>query len=121
MTRMLKVALGVLVVVAALTLRLAWEVVGETRHEPRPITASLVAQETTGPPPAPKTPPPAPKTPPPAPKTPTPPSPPPPPLPSPPSAPPFNAGGPSGGPVPLMPDGSCPKEFPQERDKACYP
>jgi hypothetical protein len=32
----------------------------------------------------------------------------------------FNAGGPDGGPVPLMPDGTCPREFPAPRDGACY-
>jgi hypothetical protein len=31
------------------------------------------------------------------------------------------SGGPSGGPVPLMTDGSCPREFPVERDGGCYP
>jgi hypothetical protein len=33
----------------------------------------------------------------------------------------FNAGGPTHGPVPLMPDGSCPAEFPAKQDGACYP
>jgi hypothetical protein len=33
----------------------------------------------------------------------------------------FNAGGPANGPVPLMPDGSCPAEFPIVRSGACYP
>lgn len=33
----------------------------------------------------------------------------------------FNAGGPEGGPVPSMPDGSCPVEFPVEQNGACYP
>jgi hypothetical protein len=33
----------------------------------------------------------------------------------------FNAGGPSNGPVPLMPDGGCPPEFPTEQNGACYP
>ena len=32
----------------------------------------------------------------------------------------FEAGGPGAGPVPLMPDGSCPREFPTVRDGACY-
>jgi hypothetical protein len=32
----------------------------------------------------------------------------------------FEAGGPSSGPVPLMPSGSCPREFPTMRDGACY-
>lgn len=57
--------------------------------------------------------------------TPTPgPAPPPPPRPNPPPppppAPPFNAGGPKVGPVPPMPDGSCPKEYPDQRGGACY-
>lgn len=53
---------------------------------------------------------------------PTPPSPPPPPspAPTPTPAPPFKAGGPSEGPVPLMPTGECPKEFPMQRGSACY-
>ena len=33
----------------------------------------------------------------------------------------FNAGGPKSGPAPLMPDGSCPSEFPIEQSGACYP
>jgi hypothetical protein len=33
----------------------------------------------------------------------------------------FDSGGSTGGAVPLMPDGSCPAEFPVERDGACYP
>ncbi len=33
----------------------------------------------------------------------------------------LDAGGPSSGPLPLMPDGSCPREFPTMRDGACYP
>jgi hypothetical protein len=32
----------------------------------------------------------------------------------------LEAGGPSSGPLPLMPDGGCPKEFPTKRDGACY-
>jgi hypothetical protein len=32
----------------------------------------------------------------------------------------FNAGGPSNGPVPLMPDGGCPREFPSKRGNLCY-
>src|SRR5215212_5167482 len=42
------------------------------------------------------------------------------PTPPPPPAPPFNAGGPKAGPVPPMPDGSCPKEYPDQRGNACY-
>jgi hypothetical protein len=33
----------------------------------------------------------------------------------------FNAGGPTRGPVPLMPDGGCPKEFPVKHNGLCYP
>jgi hypothetical protein len=33
----------------------------------------------------------------------------------------LRAGGPTDGPVPLMPDGGCPREFPDMRDAACYP
>jgi hypothetical protein len=32
----------------------------------------------------------------------------------------FRAGRPRSGPVPLMPDGGCPVEYPVERDGACY-
>ena len=69
--------------------------------------------ETTGPapPPSPPQPFPRPSPPPPRPQ----PSPPPPPP-----APPFKAGGPQDGPVPAMPNGGCPKEFPAKRGEACY-
>jgi hypothetical protein len=33
----------------------------------------------------------------------------------------LEAGGPTSGPVPLMPDGGCPREFPTMRHGACYP
>jgi hypothetical protein len=33
----------------------------------------------------------------------------------------LEAGGPTSGPVPLMPEGGCPREFPIKRDGACYP
>ena len=33
----------------------------------------------------------------------------------------LEAGGPTSGPVPLMPDGGCPQEFPTKRDEVCYP
>ena len=33
----------------------------------------------------------------------------------------FDSGGSANGPVPLMPDGSCPAEFPVEQSGACYP
>ena len=56
-----------------------------------------------------------------------PPSPPPPrpPTPNPPSPPPnqgplMGSGGSSSGPVPLMPNGRCPKEFPLKQDGTCY-
>jgi hypothetical protein len=32
----------------------------------------------------------------------------------------FNSGGPTHGPVPLMPDGGCPKEFPVKHGGLCY-
>jgi len=32
----------------------------------------------------------------------------------------MNAGGPKAGPVPVMPNGECPKEFPVKRSGACY-
>jgi hypothetical protein len=32
----------------------------------------------------------------------------------------FDSGGPTTGPFPLMPDGTCPKEFPVKRGGACY-
>src|SRR5829696_5189121 len=32
----------------------------------------------------------------------------------------FNSGGPPYGPVPLMPDGGCPVEYPHEHEDACY-
>jgi hypothetical protein len=51
----------------------------------------------------------------PAPKSP---SPPPPPTPN--SGALMSAGGPTTGPVPVMPNGSCPQEFPERRGDACY-
>jgi hypothetical protein len=33
----------------------------------------------------------------------------------------LDAGGPTSGPVPLMPEGGCPREFPTMRAGACYP
>ena len=42
------------------------------------------------------------------------------PQPTPAPAPPFNAGGPEDGPVPLMPGGECPVEFPVKKGTACY-
>ncbi len=66
-------------------------------------------QPKTSPPPPPRpTPPPPPR-----------PTPPPPPRPAPP-APQFKAGGAEAGPVPLMPNGNCPKQFPIKQGKACH-
>lgn len=33
----------------------------------------------------------------------------------------LKAGGPTSGPVPLMPGRGCPKEYPVRRGEACYP
>ncbi len=33
----------------------------------------------------------------------------------------LEAGGPTSGPLPLMPDGGCPREFPKMSDGLCYP
>jgi hypothetical protein len=33
----------------------------------------------------------------------------------------FDSGGPTNGPVPLMPDGGCPVEFPVQHNGLCYP
>lgn len=33
----------------------------------------------------------------------------------------MDAGGPTAGPVPLMPGGGCPEEYPVRRHGACYP
>ena len=63
----------------------------------------------------PKTPATLPKTTPPAPKTPLPSS-----SPRPGDGTLMNAGGPTAGPIPKMPDGSCPPEFPAVQDDACY-
>lgn len=49
-----------------------------------------------------------------------PPQPPQPPQPQPDSGTLFEAGGATSGPAPLMPNGSCPAEFPIMRDGACY-
>jgi hypothetical protein len=42
------------------------------------------------------------------------------PFPIPPPTPSFKAGGAEAGPVPLMPNGRCPKEFPVKQGGACY-
>ncbi len=49
---------------------------------------------------------------------PSPPPPPPPPNPDPGTL--MKAGGPLEGPIPRMPGGGCPKEFPVEKEKGCY-
>jgi hypothetical protein len=33
----------------------------------------------------------------------------------------LEAGGPTSGPLPLMPDGGCPREFPTRQEGLCYP
>lgn len=81
----------------------------------------IIGGPTTSPTPRP----PSPSPPPPPPPRPTPqppPSPPPTPTPSPPidEGELMNAGGPGEGPVPLMPGGGCPEEFPTKRGGACY-
>ena len=81
-----------------------------------PAATSGAQPKTTPSPPPPSTTPP----PPPAPPTPRPPAPTPAPPPGPNPGTLMNAGAPAAGPVPRMPDGSCPKEFPQERSGACY-
>ena len=90
-----------------------------------PVTAAIDEPETTSgaqpktaPPPPSTTPRPTPPPPPPTP--PRPPSPPPSPPPEPNPGTLMNAGGPTAGPAPRMPHGSCPKEFPQQRSGACY-
>jgi hypothetical protein len=117
----LKVAVILVVVATGIVLRLAWEVV-DRPFVASALTVSPVAQTTTGqgpnqgpkqgpnqgpgprpsPGPGPNQGPGAPQPEPPR------------PTPS------LNAGGPESGPLPLMPDGSCPKEYPQMRDNACY-
>ena len=77
--------------------------------------AGVQAQETTG------ISSPSQKTSPPPQKTSPPPQEPPQPQPTPAPAPQFKAGGSEAGPVPLMPSGGCPKEFPVKQGKACYP
>ena len=115
----LKVAVILLVVATGIVLRLAWEVV-DRPFVASALTVSPVAQTTTGPSPnqgpnqgpgpdpspgpgpGPGQGPGAPQPEPPRP------------------APSLNAGGPEAGPLPLMPSGSCPKEYPEMRDNACY-
>jgi hypothetical protein len=101
---------AVLLLVAGISLHAAWE----------PIPFAEAAQP--DPSPQPKTPPDPPKTPPAPPKAP--PSPTPPPNPQASSRPGdgtlMNAGGPGTGPIPLMPGGECPVEFPVQSGGACY-
>ena len=82
-----------------------------------PETTSQTQPETKSPPPPSTTPR---TTPPPPPTLPRPPLPSPAPPPEPNQGTLMNAGGPTAGPAPRMLDGSCPKEFPQERGGACY-
>jgi hypothetical protein len=83
-----------------------------------PVTAAIDSPEATSGTQPKTTPPPSPST------TPSPPprpptsSPPPQPGPNPGTL--MNAGGPAAGPVPRMPGGGCPKEFPKLRDGVCY-
>ena len=90
------------------------------------LDENLLEDDIRGGPTTSPTPPPRPSpSPPPTPPRPTPqppPSPPPTPTPSPPidEGELMNAGGPGEGPVPLMPGGGCPEEFPTKRGGACY-
>ena len=80
-------------------------------------------EETTAPtpPPPPQPPQPTPQPPPqPAPQPPPRPQPTPQPPPTPAPAPPFKAGGSQAGPVPIIPSGGCPKEFPVKQSRAYY-
>lgn len=79
---------------------------GGTTSAPKPSPSSPPA----GPSPKSAAPPPPPPAPPPRPTLP----------PSPPPGPVFNSGGPSEGPVPVMPSGGCPREYPQQHGNACY-
>ena len=100
-----RLAIAALIIVTGLTLRIAYEY----------TTTPAQAQERD---PAPKTqtpPAPAPKTPATPPKTPS-----PTPPPQPERGKLLEAGGAVTGPVPLMPDGSCPVEYPVKQNGACY-
>ena len=123
---LVKVAVVVLVVATGFALRLAWEVVERpfVTVGPAILPLAQTTSPTAGPGPGPSPPgpnPPQPQPPSPSPD-PAPPQPQPPrPTPPPPSpTPSLNAGGPEDGPVPLMASGSCPKEYPYQRDQACY-
>ena len=93
----------------------------EARAEGLGIWGNDSEETTIGPaPPSPPTPPPPPSPqPPPPPPSPSRPSPPPPP-PEPERGTLMEAGGSITGPVPKMPGGGCPEEFPEPRGKACY-
>ena len=93
-----------------------------SQNDLNPVTAAIGEsgaasgpQETTQPPPPSTA---SPPTPPPPPTPPRPPA--PSPLPGPDPGTLMKAGGPTTGPVPRMPDGSCPKELPREWNGACY-
>jgi hypothetical protein len=79
---------------------------GNPSTNPDPSNPKTPSRKT--PSPAPKTRPPAPKTPAPAPKA------------QPDRGTLMQAGGPTTGPVPIMPNGSCPREFPDMRTGGCY-
>ena len=100
-------AIVALVIVTGLTLRMAYEYTTTPaqaqERDPAPKT------QTSPPPPAPKTPATPPKTSPPTSKA------------QPERSTLLEAGGPVSGPVPLMPDGSCPSAHPVKQDTACYP
>lgn len=105
----------VLLLAAGISLHAAWE----------PIPFAEAAQPSPNPQPKtspdpPKTPPAPPKTPPAPPKAPPSPAPPPNPQPSSGDGTLMNAGGPATGPIPLMPGGECPVEFPVQNGGACY-
>lgn len=107
-----KLALVGFVLVIGFTARMAWVTVVSPGGEPGHVEVSQVAQkapnqdnrDTTGGTPPPPRPPP------------------PPPSPRPPANDGglLNAGGPSGGPVPVMPGGECPPEFPAREADGCH-
>lgn len=103
---------AVLLLAAGIILNAAWEPIpfAEAAQDSPPSS-----QPKTSPSTPPKTPPsPPPKTPPPSPQPKAPPS------PEPDDGTLMNAGGPATGPIPLMPGGGCPAEFPVQSGGACY-
>jgi hypothetical protein len=76
---------------------------GRTTQQSPPPKKTSPSPPSPSPPPSPRPTPPPPST-----------------QPTPTPAPPFKAGGAEAGPVPLMPNGGCPKEFPIKQGKACY-